>query len=138
VGGEQARELGDQRNIANRGGGLRRHAPGRRVTVRPGKLRTHTDHAGREVDVVPDETEELRDPQAGVEDGRDHQPVARRAGGEQPLDPRGPSTRWRRRSGRVPLVGLEDLDRVGGDPAVAARKAHEALQGGQRAGRGLC
>ena len=54
--------------------------------MRARELRAHVDHAALEVNVAPREPEELRDPQPGVESGRDHQPVARRASPKQPLD----------------------------------------------------
>jgi hypothetical protein len=55
---------------------------GGRAAVGARELGAHADHAGGEIDVVPDEAERLGDAQAGEEDGREHQPVALRAGGE--------------------------------------------------------
>jgi hypothetical protein len=46
------------------------------------ELGAHVDHPGREVDVVPDQTEQLGDAQHGGE----HQPIAWGAGAEQAFD----------------------------------------------------
>ena len=101
------------------------------------ELGAHVDHAGREVDVVPDEAEHLGDAQAGVEDGRDHQPVARRAGAEQPLDLGAAEHALAAALRPWALVVLEQFDRVGDYPAAAAREAQHALERRQRARRGL-
>jgi hypothetical protein len=82
----RAGELGDELDVAHRGGGFGRDAPGGRAAVRARELGAHMDHTGREVDVVPHQAEHLGDAQAGVEDGRDHEPVAGRADPEQALD----------------------------------------------------
>jgi hypothetical protein len=120
---EQARELGDERNVAHRGGRLGRDALGGGAAVGARELRAHVDHAGREVDVVPDQAEQLGDAQAGVEHGRQHQPIAGRAYAEQALDLRAtehalapPLRPWA-------LVGLEQLDGVGDDPSAAAARS---------------
>jgi hypothetical protein len=117
--------------------GFRRDASGWQATVGARELRAHVDHAGREIDVVPDQAEHLRDAQAGVEDGRQHQPVARRAGREQALDLGAAEHALAAPLRPGALVVLEPLDRVGEDPAAAARKAQHALERRQRARRGL-
>ena len=86
------------------------------------ELGAHVDHAGREVDVVPDQAEQLGDAQAGVEHGRDHQPVARRAGREQALDLGAAEHALAAALRPGALVVLEPLDGVGDDPAAAAAK----------------
>jgi hypothetical protein len=95
------------------------------------------DDAGGEVDVVPYEAEHLGDPQAGVEHGRDHQPVAWRAERQQPLDLRAAEHALAATLGPRALVVLEPLDGVGNDPAAAAGEAHDALERRDRARRGL-
>ncbi len=93
------------------------------------------DYPGREVDVVPDEPEHLGDPQAGVEHGRDHQPLARRAGCEQALDLGAAEHPLAAPLWPGALVVLEPLDRVGDDPTAAAGEAHHALERRERARR---
>jgi hypothetical protein len=91
------------------------------------------DDAGREVDVVPDQAEQLGDAQAGVEDGGDHEPVAGRACAEQALDLG--AAEHALAAGLRPraFVVLEQLDGVGDDPTAAAREPHYALQRRKRA-----
>ncbi len=89
------------------------HAPRRRAAVGSRELRTHVDDAGGEVDVVPYEAEHLGDPQAGVEHGRDHQPVAWRAERQQPLDLRAAEHALAATLRPRALVVLEPLDGVG-------------------------
>jgi hypothetical protein len=134
---EQAGELGNERDVEHRGRGLGRDAPGRITAVGARELRAHVDHAGREVDVVPHHADHLRDAQAGVEDGGHHQPVVRRAGAKQPLDLRAAEHALAAPPRPGALVVLEQLDRVGDDPAAAAREAHHALERRERARRGL-
>src|SRR5919198_563620 len=62
VSGEQRRELGDERDVADRRGGLRGHAPSWLAAVGAGELRANVDHAGGKVDVTPDQPEQLGDP----------------------------------------------------------------------------
>jgi hypothetical protein len=80
----------DERDIADRGGvfGATRWAGAPRWAR---ELGAHVNHAGCGVDVVPDEAEHLGDTQAGVEDGRQQQPVA----GEQAVSRRSISARPR-------------------------------------------
>jgi hypothetical protein len=137
VSGEQPCELGDERDVADRGRGLRGYAPRGRPAVGARQLRAHVDDAGVEVDVVPDEAEQLGDPQARVEHGRDHQPVAWRADREQALDLGAAEHALAATLGPRALVVLEPLDRVGDDPAAAAGEAHDALERPERARRGL-
>jgi hypothetical protein len=134
---EQARELRDERDVADRRGCLRRDAPRWCAAMGAGELRTHVDYAGGEVDVVPDEAEQLRDAQAGVEHGGDHQPVARRAGREQALDLRAAEHALAAPLRPRALVVLEQLNGVGDDPTAAAREAHDALERRERARSGL-
>jgi hypothetical protein len=120
---KQAGELRDERNVTQRGRGLRRDAPGGRAAVGARELCAHVDHAGREIDVVPDQAEHLRDAQAGVEDGRRHQPVGLGAGAEQALDLGAAEHALAAALRPWALVVLEPLDRVGDDPAAAAGEA---------------
>ena len=53
-----------------------------------------------------------------VEDGRDHEPVARRAGGQQALDLGAAERALAAGLGLWALVTLEPLDRVGNDPTA--------------------
>jgi hypothetical protein len=101
------------------------------------QLRAHVDHPCGEVDVVPDEAEQLGDVQAGVEDGRDHQPVARRADREQALDLGAAEHALAAPLRPGAFVVLEQLNGVGDDPTAAAREAHDALERGECARRGL-
>jgi hypothetical protein len=60
-------ELRDERDVPHRCGGLGRYPPRRGVAVGARELGAHVDQAGAEIDVIPDEAEQLGDPQAGVE-----------------------------------------------------------------------
>jgi hypothetical protein len=101
------------------------------------QLRAHVDDASVEVDVVPDEAEHLGDPQARVEHGRDHEPLAGRADREQALYLGAAEHPLATTLGPRALVVFEPLDRVGDDPAAAAGEAHDALERPERARRGL-
>lgn len=71
VDGEQAGELLDQRHLANRGGRLRRRPPSRFAAMGAGELRADPNQASGKVDVLPNQPEELGDPQAAEEGGGD-------------------------------------------------------------------
>jgi hypothetical protein len=131
---EQLGELRDERDIAHRGKRLRRDARGRRTAVGARELRAHVNHSGGEVEVVPDEAEQLGDAQAGKENRRQHQPIARRADREQALDLSAAQHALAPPLWPGALFVLEQLDRVGHDPATAAGKTHHALQRRERAG----
>jgi len=105
--------------------------------VGAGELSAHVDQAGPEVDVVPGQPEHLRDTKAGVEHGRDHQPVAWRACRQKPFDLCTPQDALAPRLRPRALVVLESLDWVGDDPPVPTGEAHDALERRQRARRGL-
>jgi hypothetical protein len=86
---QQLGELRHERDIPNCRGGLGRHPPRRDCPVGAREVGAHADHAGGEVDVVPDQPQQLRDAQPRVE-----------RGGEQ-----GPAPRYLPLSGREPAVG---------------------------------
>jgi hypothetical protein len=130
VGCEMLGQLGDQRDLAHRGRCLRRNPPRRLAAVGAGELRSDPDQPGGEIYVGPHQPEQLGDPQAAEERGLDQQAAGPRAGAEQPLDlrpPQNPAARAPRRARALP--GLEQLDRVGEDPAAPAGEAQHALQG---------
>jgi hypothetical protein len=95
------------------------------------------DHAGLEIDVVPDEAEHLRAAQARIENRRQHQPIARRAGREQALDLGAAEHALAAALRPRALVALKQLDRVGDDPTAPTGEARDALERRQRARRGL-
>lgn len=64
VGGESLGELVDQRHLAHRGGRLRRHSPCGLSAMGARELRPDADQPAAEVDVSPDEPQQLGDPQA--------------------------------------------------------------------------
>jgi hypothetical protein len=124
---KQAGELDDERDVADRGGGLRRDPPGWAAAVGARELRAHVDHAGGEVDVVPDEAEHLRDAQAGRERSRssaDRAVSRSRAGAAEDALAAAP---WPRA-----LVVVEPLDGVDDDPTAPAGEA-AARSGASRA-----
>jgi hypothetical protein len=107
--------LQDERDIADRGdvfGATRRAGAPRWAR----ELGAHVNHAGCEVEIVPDEAEHLGDAEAGVEDGRQHQPISGRAGREQALDLRAAEDALAAAPWPRALVVLEPFDRVGDDP----------------------
>src|SRR5437588_5915242 len=135
VRGEQPGELRDERDVPARGRGLRGHAPSPLAAVGAGELRADMDHARGKVNVVPHEAEQLGDPQTGVEGGRDYKPVAWRARCEQPLNLASSQHALAPAGWSWSLMGFQLLDRIGRDPAVAARVADDAVQRCERACR---
>jgi len=105
------------------------------VRVR-GSLRRR--NRGGEIDVVPGQAEQLGDAKSAVQDGRDHQAVARDAGAEQALDLGATQHSLAAALWPRTLIALELLDRVGAHRAVAAGEAHYALERRQCVRRGLC
>jgi hypothetical protein len=101
------------------------------------ELGADPDQTGGEVDVLPDQPEELGDPQATEEGGGDQQPSARGTGGEQALDLRPPQHPLAPSPVARALLGLEQLDWIGRDPAVAAGEAQDAMQRSEGVGGGL-
>jgi hypothetical protein len=77
------------------------------------------------------------DPEPAVEGGRDHQPPAPRRSAERPLDLVAAKHALAPPPGAWAFVALEQLDRIAGDPAMAAGEAHHALERRQRACRRL-
>jgi len=102
--------------------------------VRPRELRAHVDEAGREVDVLPEEAEQLRDAHAAVDGGREQRPVAGQAGGQQPLDVVPAEHPLAAADGMRPLTGLELAHRIVDRPTVAEGEAQDAVQRRERAG----
>jgi hypothetical protein len=123
VGEQQLGELRHERNAPICRGRLGRDTAGGNAAVRPRELRAHVDHAGREVDVLPDQAEQLRDAHPAVDGGGEQRPVARQARGQQPPDlvpaqhPLAPA------DGVRPLAGLELAHSIVDRPAVAEREA---------------
>jgi hypothetical protein len=76
---------------------------------------------GRIASVIPDQPEHFGDAQAGVEHRRDHQPVARRAGFQQPLDLCAAQHALASTRRARALVGLELINGVDGDPGCDGR-----------------
>jgi hypothetical protein len=105
--------------------------------MRARELRTDMEHAAVKVDVVPGQAEQLGDPQPGVERGRDHQPVARRARPKEPFDLVAAEDSLAPPRQSRPLVGLELVDWVDRDPSMPARVANDAMERRERARGGL-
>jgi hypothetical protein len=84
---EQPRsELWGERYISIGGWGLQRDTPGRGPAVGARELRPDVELAAVEIEVRPDQPQELGDPEPGVDRRGDRGPVARRAGDQEADD----------------------------------------------------
>jgi hypothetical protein len=80
---EQRCELGEQRDLSERGARFRRHPVRGPAGAGAGELVADVDHGRREVNVRPAEREDFGEAHAGVDGGCQQRPVADRAGREQ-------------------------------------------------------
>jgi hypothetical protein len=83
------------------------------------ELRPDVELAAVEVEVRPDQAQELGDPQAGVDRHGDQGATARRAGDQEANDLVAAEDPLSARHRMGTLSGLQPLDRVVGDPAIS-------------------
>jgi hypothetical protein len=76
-------ELWEERDLALRGGRLRRHPVRSHAAAAARELMANVDHRGGEIDVMPAQREQLGEAQAGEGSGGEQGPVPLRAGAEQ-------------------------------------------------------
>lgn len=97
--GEVARRIAARRNLADGGARLRCDAMWRDAAAAARELVTNVNDAAGEVDVVPAETEHLREAYTRVGAGDEQRPEAPRTSGEKPGELFLVRTRWSERSG---------------------------------------
>jgi hypothetical protein len=114
-------QLGEKRDRAQRGRGLRWHAAGWQAAPSARELVADMNDAGGEVDFVPTQREHLGEAHAGVEAGCEERPVAAWTGGEEANElGTGESSLLGAQRTR-PLVTLEPPKRVRADIPTTER-----------------
>jgi hypothetical protein len=129
---QQIAELHGHGDVAIGRLGLGSHAVSGVVYACACELGAQGDDAGGEIDVCPDQPEQLGDPQAGVEGRGDHQPVRFRASVQQAFDVRASEYLLASREWAWTLVALELADRIDGRPAPPACVVKDAMKCRQR------
>ena len=95
----------------------------------PIELRAHPHDVRAEVDVLPGEAEQLAEPRAREDRGRDQRAVGRARGVEESPDLLGAENPHLPPADARPLAPLQAFDRVGGDQAPAGGVAEDATEG---------